>query len=124
MSIAYPFVDRKRFRTKHINNTRQLIFGTEQYKCSINSIFVINTTDKIIKISVYVLEEVSPGVTDEFFIANQQEIPPRGRTEFLPDSNLTLYPGELLYAFSDFSANLFNVNVDYIEFSEIGVTPP
>jgi len=116
---AYPFVNFKMQPTLNISSTPELIFGS-QYTSILDSIVLANQTDGNIIVSLYILREVVQDNATEFTLANKIILSPKERLDLLDAATLTLEAGDLLYAFSDFSGNLFNSFVSYRELTELG----
>lgn len=75
----------------------------------IDSIKFLNTVSNIINITTYILYEVDSSPVNSDY--DYTTVNPRTRTEILYDGTLTLNPGDILYAYSDFSSNIFNAFV-------------
>lgn len=105
--------------TLNISSTPELIFGS-QYTSILDSIVLANQTDGNIIVSLYILREVVQGNATECTVANKIVLSSKSRIDILDSATLTLEAGDLLYAFSDFSGNLFNSFVSYRELTELG----
>jgi hypothetical protein len=66
-----------------------------------------------------IAREVTIGTETYFTLARQISLQPNDRVDVLLNATLTLEPGDLLYASSDYSSNLFNSFVSYRELTEI-----
>lgn len=115
---GYPFVVFKMWPTVNINSTPTLIFGNDQNSCLLDSLLVSNITDNVIIVKFYILREVEE-TPIEFVLANNIVINANDRIDLLKDSTLTLELGDTLYAYSDFSGNLFNTFVSYRSLTEL-----
>jgi hypothetical protein len=101
------------------------IFGNNylgsSHACIIDSIFVCNTTNRDIFVSVYTLTErlidsvLTAQNTFKFF---KRVVPALKTIELLEGAGFNMEQGDLLYAFSDQSSNLFDSNVSYRELRE------
>jgi len=120
---TYPFVNFKMLPTLNIDSTPMLIFGNDQYTCVLDGIFLASVTNNIILITLYVAREVSIGTETDFILANQISLNPNDRCDVLQNTSMILEPGDLLYASSDFSGNIFNSFVSYRELTELTSTP-
>jgi hypothetical protein len=111
---AAPYVNFKPYIVKNINNTPTKIFGSD-YTCILDSALWVNLSNVPITVYAYYLKDgiqtiFCPGVKIDAF----------GYTDWL--YNATFYPGagEFLYAYSDYSSNLFNSFVSYRQLNELG----
>jgi hypothetical protein len=116
---TYPFVNFKMLPTKDISSTPMLIFGNDQYTCLLDRILLSNLTNNQINVTLYIAREVVIGTETDFILANQVSIEANDRIDIIQNASLTLQPGDLLYAFSDFAANVFNAFVSYRELTEL-----
>lgn len=116
---GYPFVVFKMWPTANINSTPTLIFGNDQNGCILDGILVSNITDNVIILKFYILREVEEETATEFVVANNVVINANDRIDILKDSTLTLEIGDTLYAYSDFSGNLFNTFISYRSLTEL-----
>lgn len=114
-----PFVNFKQYITQDINNTPTLIFGSE-FNCILDSIILSNKTNSKIIASLYILREVDKDKATECTLANKIVIEPNSLLDILESATLTLEAGDLLYAYSDFSENVFNSFISYRELIELG----
>ena len=116
---AAPFVTFKLSPTATIGSTPSLIFGNDRHTCLIDGLVLTNLTDNAILVSLSLAREVTIGQETYFTIVNQVSIPSRGWVDVLLNASLTLEAGDILYAVSDYSTNLFNAFVSYRELLEL-----
>jgi len=119
---ASPFVNFRMNPTSGIGSTPVIIFGNDVYTCLIDGIVLANVTDNPIVITLAIAREVTIGAETYFTLGGQISLQPNDRVDVLLNTTLTLEPGDLLYASSDYSSNLFNSFVSYRELTEL-VTP-
>lgn len=119
---TFPFVNFKMLPTANINSTPTIIFGNDQYTCVLDGIILASVTNNVILVTLYVAREVTIGTETDFILANQISLNPSERINVLSDS-FTLESGDLLYAYSDFSGNIFNSFISYRELTELTSTP-
>jgi hypothetical protein len=105
--------------TNEISSTPMLIFGNDQNVCLLDSIFLTNLTDNPIEVTLSLSREVEIGTETDFVIVNEMSLDAKGRIDVLQNTSLTLQPGDLLYAYSDFSENVFNAFISYRELTEL-----
>lgn len=105
--------------TANINSTPTLVFGNDQHTCIVDGIILSNLTDAIILVSLSVAREIEIGVETTFVLAQQLPLQPFERIDALLNMTLTLEPGDLLYANSDYAGNSFNIFVNYRELTEL-----
>ena len=117
--MTTPFVNFKMQPTSTINSTPVIIFGNDQHTCLIDGIVLANTTDSPIEVKVSVTREGVEGTKIYFSLANKIVIQSGDRTDILINAALTLEPGDLLYASSDYSTNSFDTFVSYRELTEL-----
>lgn len=126
--MTTPFVIPSRRITLNIGITPTLIFGNDKNTCSLESILITNQTSAITLVYFYILTEhvngnltKSNGAIECPFI-NYIELEPMGYRDVFKDIRVFyLVPGDLLYAYSNFSGNIFNSFVSYRELTETGV---
>ena len=113
--MSTPF---KMTPTRHVGSTPTLIFGNDVYTCLIDEIILANVTDGTILVTLSIAREVTIGTETDFIFRKQVIIQPNDSFSFPFNRGLTLEAGDLLYAFSDYSSNLFNTFVSYHELTE------
>ena len=118
-----PFVNFRMNPTSGIGSTPVIIFGNDACTCLIDGIVLANVTDNPIVITLAIAREVTIGAETYFTLARQISIQPNDRVDVLLNATLTLEVGDLLYASSDYSSNLFNSFVSYRELTELGTLP-
>ena len=114
-----PWVNFKMTPTKEIGSTPTLIFGNDTHTCLMDGIVLANITDAVILVTLTVAREVTVGTETDFILGNQIPLQPNDRVDVLLNATLTLEAGDLLYASSDYSSNLFNTFVSYRELTEL-----
>lgn len=114
-----PFVRFKMMPTAQIGNTPQLIFGNDAHVCVLDGLMLTNLTDNAILVSLHITREGTAGAETDFTLMNQVSLSSQASIDVLKDASLTLEPGDLLYATSDYSYNLFNVFISYRELMEL-----
>lgn len=117
--MTSPFVNWKMLPTANINSTPTLIFGNDQHTCLVDGVILSNLVSNVILVTLSVIREIEVGVETSFVLASQLSLNPNEKPESLLEMSLTLEPGDLLYANSDYSGNLFNTFVTYREFLEL-----
>lgn len=122
-SSTTPFVNFKMLPTLKIGSTPTIIFGSDQCTCLIDGIVLANLTPSAIIVTVYVSREITSGAETKIVFANHVSIQSNDRVDLLLNCSLTLQPGDLLYAFSNYSYNIFNTFVSYRELVQT-MTPP
>lgn len=121
-SITYPFVNFLMKPTREIGSTPTLIFGNDQYTCIIEGLIVANQVNNQILFSLYLLREddtVSPPVAVEYMLTTNQPLEANQSMDWMQGKTFILQPGDTLFAYSDYSDNLFNTFVSYREFIEL-----
>jgi hypothetical protein len=113
--MAVNFVQFKNNPTGNVGSTPTEIF-TNSNTCIIDSILFINLTNKQIIISSYLLRPISTTPTQ--FDMQQIAIPANGSSELFLGSLFMTEPDDAIYAYSDFSGNLFNSFVNYRALTE------
>ena len=115
------FVNFKMQPTLNISSTPELVFGSE---CTaiLDGLILASQSDNTMVASLYILREVSKDKATEFTLANKVVLNPHQQLDILDNATLTLEAGDLLYAYSDFSGNLFNTFISYRELTELGGT--
>ena len=103
-----PFVNFRMNPTSDIGSTPVIIFGNDAYTCLIDGIVLANITNNVIVVTLAIAREVTLGTESYFTLAREISIQPYDRIDALLNATLTLEPGDLLYASSDYSSNLFN----------------
>lgn len=101
--------------TLKVGSTPTLILGSDQYTCLIDGIVLVNLTSSAIIVTVYVIREITEGKGTNIVFANHVSIQSNDRVDLLLNCSLTLQHGDLLYAFSNYSNNIFNTFVSYRE---------
>lgn len=114
MAIAPPWVNFKLYTTAQVGSTPTLVFGSQQ-ACIIDEVQITNTIQEKILVDITILRE--DGIN--YFFLKQQPINVYGIVNVLKGSVLYLEPGDLLYANSDFSGNLFDCLVSYRQLNEL-----
>jgi len=114
-----PFVNFRMNPTSGIGSTPVTIFGNDAYTCLVDGIVLANVTDNPIAITMAIAREVTIGTESYFTLARQIPLQPNECVDVLLNRTLTLEPGDLLYASSDYSSNLFNSFVSYRELTEL-----
>lgn len=121
MAILPPFTNILMMPTYDIDSTPKLVFGS-QYTCKLDSIWICNTGDTELFTDFNLLTERivnnQPISKNGPFIPNQV-LKPKGYIELLLGSVAHIVAGDLLYANSDNSSNLFNCFISYREFTEL-----
>ena len=117
--MSAPFVNFRMNPIYTISSTPILIFGNDQHTCLIDGIVLSNLTDQVILVTLTVARETEVGEETLFVLADEIPIQPFDRVDALLNLALTLEPGDLLYAQSDYSENIFNAFVSYRELTEI-----
>lgn len=117
--MTAPFVNFRMKPTANISSTPTLVFGNDQHTCLIDGVVLSNLTDNVILVTLTVAREIEVGEETLFVLADEIPIQPSDRLDALLNMALTLDPGDLLYAQSDYSENIFNVFVSYRELTEI-----
>lgn len=112
------FVNFKMQPTGPINSTKTLVFGNDLYTCILDGLLLSNLTNNSIQITLWLSRETDIGVETELILMNQVLIPENGKIDVLEGLSLTLEVGDLLYAASDFSSNIFNIFISYRELQE------
>jgi hypothetical protein len=111
-NFPYPLVVYTHSYYSNISNPQSPIFGIKDRKCIVNSILLSNLTDSKIFVTICAFSE-------NFILIPQIEIDAKKTIDALKEiDSIMLEPGQLLYASSDFSANLFNADVQYKVLSE------
>lgn len=113
-----PFVSFKMQPTLNVNSTPTLIFGS-QVTCLLDSVLLANQGETSLVASLWIAREVEPGQETDFMLARRVPLAPFAPLDVLLQTTLTLEPGDLLYAQSDYSDNLFNSFVSYRAFNEL-----
>jgi hypothetical protein len=121
--VAYPFVNFKMWPTKNIGSTSTIIFGNDAFPCLIDGVVLANVTNNPIVVTLEIAREITIGEESYFTFGSQIAIGAFERVDVLFNSSLTLQAGDLLYAYSDYSSNIFNSFVSYRELAE-STTPP
>ena len=112
-----PAVNFKRVMTQNIESTPQIIFANERHTCLIDSLLLTNLGETDIYISLYVLYEegeLTPSPIQHFLHKNTY-IPAQATLELGFGEGLSLQAGDVLFANSNYHANLFNSYVCYRE---------
>ena len=117
-----PFVIFKQDPTKEIGSTPILIFGNDFYTCLLDGIELVNLTDSTIIVTLSMAREITVGVETDFTYRKQLVIQPYDSMDVQMQRAFTMEPGDLMYAFSDYSSNLFNAFVTYRILTELGAT--
>ena len=117
--MSAPFVNFRMTPTQTISSTPTLIFGNDQHTCLIDGIVLSNLTDKVILVTLTVAREIEVGEETLFVLADEIPIQSSDRIDALLNMALTLESGDLLYAQSDYSENIFNAFVSYRELTEL-----
>lgn len=112
----YPWVNFLLTPTKAVGSTPLLVFGSQQH-CIVDSIFACNTTNQDIFVDVKVLAERDL-VAKEYCLYKKLFIPKLDKRQLIT-KDLYLQTGDLLYASSDFSGSLFDVEVSGRELTEL-----
>ena len=121
---ASPFVNFKMKPTGNIGSTPVIIFGNDVHTCLIDGIVLANLNDNPIMVTLAVAREEMSSAEIYYTYSNNIPIQAYGRVDVLLNAALTLEPGDLLYASSDYSSNLFNSFVSYRELIESSTPPP
>ena len=120
--ITYPFVNFLMEPTQGIGSTPTLIFGNENYACIIEGIIVASQVNNQLLFSLYFLREddtVSPPVATEYMLTTNQTLTANESIDWMHRKTIILQPGDALFAYSDYSDNLFNTFVSYRELKEL-----
>ena len=114
--ISPPYVNFLSNPVLNIGSTPTIILGSE-HACIIDSILLTNVTSNNINVSLYILREVDDiGVQFPLPTINIASL---AYTDVLYNTTLTIQAGDILYAYSDFSSNLFNSCVSYRQLVEL-----
>lgn len=113
------FVNFKMAPTAQISSTPTLIFGNDQFTCLLDGIFLSNLTNNQINVTLSIAREIVIGTETDFILTQSLALDAYGQIDVLANTSLTLEPGDLLYASSDFSGNLLNAFVSYRELTEL-----
>ena len=114
------FLSFKMHPTLGINSTPVLIFGAEVTSL-IDSVILSSQVETPLIASLWIAREVETGFETDFMLARHVPLVPFETLNFLMNTALTLERGDLLYAMSDYSDNLFNTFVSYRALKELGV---
>lgn len=117
--MTQPFVNFKMEPTGEISSTETLIFGNDQHTCLVEGVVLSNLTEQVILVTLSLAREEVVGEEALFVLASEIPIEASSYINVLSDMTLILEPGDLLYAHSDYSDNLFNAFVNYRELTEI-----
>ncbi len=117
--MAYPFVIFDRQLTANINSTPTIIFGEDQHTCFVQGVIITNMTDNIILVTLYRAIEETPGIETDIVTGNKIPVQPYCLQDILAGTYLIIKPGDLLYALSDFSGNIFNTTVNFHKLTEL-----
>lgn len=110
------FVTQKMKPTKNVNSSPTVIFGAAADNlptCIIGSVLLTNMTSNNISVSISFKR-----AEEAYILANQISILPYATADFFKDFTFTAEKGDQLYAFSDYSTNLFNAFVSYETLNE------
>lgn len=108
-----PFVKFKIQPTNNINSSSVVIFGkaaNTTLTSLVDSILLTNLTQNVIVVSLSFFR-----ASKYYILANQVSIEAYGNVDVLVGSTLTFEPGDMLYASSNYSSNVFNSFVSYRE---------
>jgi hypothetical protein len=116
----YPWVSFNLAPTANIDSTPLLVFGSESNSI-VDSIFVCNTTDQEIFVDITTLSErnLQPITT---YIVRNFLLPGYGSAELIKESVINLEAGDIIYANSDFSGNLFDCMISYRQLLETKIS--
>ena len=118
--MKVPFVNFKMTPTLNVGSTPAIIFGTDRHTCLIDGIVISNTTNDVLVVNLSIGREVTtPGGQTKFTFCSYLNIQPYDRVDVLLNATLTLETGDLLYAASNYSSNLFDTFVSYRELTEL-----
>jgi|LakMenEpi03Aug12_release.lakeMendotaPanAssembly.Ray.scaffolds.fasta_scaffold1380289_2 hypothetical protein len=112
------FVNPKMWPTSSISSTPLLVFGNDTNTCMVDSIILNNITNNLILVTLTIAREVEVGQEKPFEFGSAIPLRAYERTDALLNMALTMEPGDLLYANSDYSENLFNTFVNYRQLTE------
>jgi hypothetical protein len=109
-----PWVNFLTEQVSNIGNTPTIIFPAISNAAILDSLLWTNKVDVSINVSAYILRG-----------ENQTSVPgaiiePFGFVDRLENSTLYMEPGDILYAYSDFSGKLFDSLIAYRVLNEIG----
>ncbi len=99
-------------RTSSISSPPVLILSAQTKFSVIDSILAVNLMSVPIFVSVYIS-------TNSFIVIPPVQIPENSIMQLIKESYFSLNTGETLYASSDSSQNLFNINVEGRVFLEV-----
>lgn len=117
--MTYPFVNSKNNKVYEINNTPTLIFANDQNTCYIDCIILSNISENQCNVTIYNLTEIEVNVPYEFIIQKNIIIPAYGMIDVLQGTYLTVEIGDILFAYSDASFNVFNSWINYRELKQL-----
>jgi hypothetical protein len=117
MANNLPPARPRKVSTRQIDSTPQLIYGFDNASF-VHSIFICNTTNKEIFVSLNTLEERGDNVISPQLYQNQVFAPYETR-DLLKGSVLIMQPGDLVYANSSFSGDRFDSHVSSLELTEV-----
>lgn len=117
-----PFVSFKMNPTLNVDSPPTLIFGADLTTTLLDSVLLASQVETVLLATVWVSREIETGSETKFVLCSRITILPFERVDLLINTTLTLEPGDLLYASSDYSDNLFNAFVSYRSLNELGVS--
>ena len=120
----YPFVNFERWLAQDIDSTPNLIFGNDQSNCIIDGVFITNTTPNVISVNIYILYEDDEEIPTQHTLGQSISIDAYGCIDLLKGSTITTKAGDTIFAYSDFSGNLFNTCVSYRVLNQTPIINP
>lgn len=119
--MGSPWVIPKQHPTKNISSTPTLIFEA-QVTCYIDGLIVANQVDNDILFSLYLLrEEGEPTPTEavEYPLILNKTLSAKESIDWFRDMAFVAEAGDLIFAYSDYTDNLFNTFVSYRKLTEL-----
>lgn len=118
MASSYPFVIFKVKPTANIGLTPTAISDSVPYTSLIDGILLVNMTPGIIKVTLPFKRTLSSVMTETIF-RNQIVLQANEAVDVQMEKALTIEPTDVLMAFSNYTANLFNTFVTYRILTEL-----
>ena len=118
LSANSPFVIFKVKPTANIGSTPTVISDSVPYTSLIDGILLVNMTPGIIKMTLSHQRTLSSVMTETIF-RNQIILQANEAVDVQMEKALTLEPTDVLMAFSNYTANLFNTFVTYRILTEL-----
>lgn len=123
MAVA-PFVTFLMKPTSNISSTPTIVFGNDVHTCIVDGFIISNKspTSQEIYVTIKLAREITIGVESYFTLANSVSLAKNANIDIMLNASLTLQAGDLLYASSSFSSDLFDIFVSYRELLELPQT--